>query len=93
MLLLTVIITPASGGFIVNGIAQAVVLPNSTTTTVQVTPQSGSASNLTTTSSLTHANSAQLGSAPVSPKAGGTSPVKPKKTGSLALFFRKVSVC
>ncbi|XP_068725602.1 retinoblastoma-like protein 1 [Montipora capricornis] len=89
----TLIITPAaaSGGYIVNGVtAQAVVLP-STSTTVQVTsPQAGSA--LAPSAAITSPTSSPIraSSAPATPKGKSTTPSKPKKIGSLALFFRKL---
>ncbi|XP_029191075.1 retinoblastoma-like protein 1 [Acropora muricata] len=89
----TLIITPApvNTGYVVNGVtAQAVVLP-STSTTVQVTsPQAGTA--LTPSSAITSPMSSPLraSSAPGTPKGKNITPIKPKKTGSLALFFRKV---
>ncbi|XP_074618862.1 retinoblastoma-like protein 1 [Acropora palmata] len=89
----TLIITPApvNTGYVVNGVtAQAVVLP-STSTTVQVTsPQAGTA--LTPSSAITSPMSSPLraSSAPATPKGKNVTPIKPKKTGSLALFFRKV---
>ena len=92
--LITVIITPApvNTGYVVNGVtAQAVVLP-STSTTVQVTsPQAGTA--LTPSSAITSPMSSPLraSSAPATPKGKNITPIKPKKTGSLALFFRKVN--
>ena len=89
------IITPAaaSGGYIVNGVtAQAVVLP-STSTTVQVTsPQAGS--TLAPSAAITSPTSSPVraSSAPATPRAKSTTPSKPKKIGSLALFFRKVKI-
>ena len=92
--LISVIITPApaSGGYIVNGITQTVVLPN-TSTTVQVTsPRAGSV--LTPSASMVSPMSSPVrpSSSPTTPKMKGTTPTKPRKTGSLALFFRKVHV-
>ncbi|CAH3171006.1 unnamed protein product [Porites lobata] len=81
---------PASGGFIVNGITQTVVLPN-TSTTVQVTsPRAGSV--LTPSTSMVSPTSSPVrpSSAPTTPKMKGTTPTKPRKTGSLAIFFRKL---
>ena len=91
--LVSVIITPApgsGGGYIVNGVAQAVVLP-STSTTVQVTsPRAGSV--LAPSNSMASPTSSPVrpSSAPTTPKTKSATPSKPKKTGSLALFFRKV---
>ncbi|EDO46411.1 predicted protein [Nematostella vectensis] len=94
----TLLITqaPASGGgFVVNGIAQAVVLPSSTATTVQVSlsPRSGS----TLATSVIPPGSPVRSPVRLTPQAAvatshsaSTTPAKPKKTGSLALFFRKV---
>ena len=90
----SVIITPApgsSGGYIVNGVAQAVVLP-STSTTVQVTsPQAGSVIAPSTSVASPTSSPVRSTSAPSTPKAKAPTPSKPKKTGSLALFFRKVT--
>lgn len=87
------IITPApgsSGGYIVNGVAQAVVLPN-TSTTVQVTsPQAGSVLATSNSTASPTSSPVRPSSTPSTPKAKGTTPSKPRKTGSLALFFRKV---
>ena len=73
-----------------NGVAQAVVLP-STSTTVQVTsPQAGSV--LAPSACMVSPTSSPVrpSSAPSTPKAKSATPSKPRKTGSLALFFRKV---
>ncbi|CAH3042018.1 unnamed protein product [Pocillopora meandrina] len=86
----TFIITPApgnSGGFLVN---QAVVLPN-TSTTVQVTsPQAGSVLTTSSTTASPTSSPVRPSSTPTTPKGKVVTPTKPKKTGSLALFFRKV---
>ncbi|KAJ7385043.1 Retinoblastoma-like protein 1 [Desmophyllum pertusum] len=87
----TLIITPApgsGGGYIVNGVAQAVVLP-STSTTVQVTsPRAGSV--LAPSMASPTSSPVRPSSAPTTPKTKSATPSKPKKTGSLALFFRKL---
>ncbi|KAJ7310872.1 Retinoblastoma-like protein 1 [Desmophyllum pertusum] len=89
----TLIITPApgsGGGYIVNGVAQAVVLP-STSTTVQVTsPRAGSV--LAPSNSMASPTSSPVrpSSAPTTPKTKSATPSKPKKTGSLALFSESV---
>lgn len=88
------IITPApgsSGGYIVNGVAQAVVLPN-TSTTVQVTsPQAGSVLAPSNAMASPMSSPVRSTSAPTTPKTKVPTPSKPRKTGSLALFFRKVT--
>ncbi|XP_020631199.1 retinoblastoma-like protein 1 [Orbicella faveolata] len=89
----TLIITPApgnQGGYIVNGVAQAVVLPN-TSTTVQVTsPQAGSVLAPSNTMASPTSSPVRSSSAPTTPKSKAPTPSKPRKTGSLALFFRKL---
>lgn len=89
----SVIITPApaSSGYIVNGVTgQAVVIP-STSAAVQVTsPQPGSILAPSAAMISPKSSPVRPSSAPTTPKAKSTTPSKPRKTGSLALFFRKV---
>ena len=90
----SVIITPApaSGGYIVNGVTQAVVLP-STSNTVQVTsPQAGSVLAPSVATASPTSSPVRPSSAPTTPKPKSATPSKPRKTGSLALFFRKVKI-
>ncbi|KAK3744453.1 hypothetical protein QZH41_012866 [Actinostola sp. cb2023] len=86
------IITPApsNGGYIING-GLNVVLPSSMSHTVQVNISPRPGSTLSPSVMVTSAANSPLKlSVPAVTQQPQTPPAKPKKTGSLALFFRKV---